>query len=227
MCIAIVATPGAYVDEPRLRACAAANRDGGGYAYVDKDSRKVIIKKGFMKVEDFIESYKQTLDEGHGEENAMLLHFRIATMGAVNRDNCHPFAINEGALIHNGSLFWGDDPSGKDRSDTRIFAEELFPSFTYDRVRDNKKMLEQLVSYNKIAMLFDSGNYVILNESGGMWDEDVWYSNSGYLPRHYSQTDSGWRTRWGRRIDPGEGLIDDPHGILAGGDYGTALDDWE
>lgn len=224
MCIAIVATPGAYVDEPRLRACASTNRDGGGYAYVDKDSNKVIIKKGFMKIDDFIDSYKQTLDEGHGETNAMLLHFRIATMGGVNRDNCHPFAINNGALIHNGSLFWGDDPSGQDRSDTRIFAEELFPTFTYERVRDHKRMLEQLVSYNKIAMLFDSGNYIILNEGSGTWDEDVWYSNGGYIARDYTR-DTGWNRRRGR-IDPGEGIIDDPHGILGAG-YGTALDDWE
>lgn len=208
MCIAIVTTTGAWVDEPALRSCAYINGDGGGYAYIDMNDGEVKIKKGFFKVEDFIDSYKRTLDEGHGEYNAMLLHFRVATMGAKNTDNCHPFPIKDGALIHNGHLFSSNDPTGKDRSDTRIFTEELFPNFTYERVRDNKDALGGLLRSNKVAMLFKDGNYIILNERYGHWNKDVWYSNHSYTYSvRESHVDTGWRRRrWteGDDLDPVE-----------------------
>lgn len=183
MCIAIVATAGAVVPQVNLEGSFAANGDGAGYAYVDKHTNEVVIKKGFFDIDNFMRSYKQTLDEGHGDHAAMLLHFRIATMGRVNSDNCHPFKIKGGALIHNGSLFYGRDPSGKDRSDTRIFAETLSDAFTYERVRNHREELTDIISFNKVAMLFDGGNYIILNEENGSWKDDVWYSNNSYLWR--------------------------------------------
>lgn len=182
MCIAIVTTAGTAVDDATVRNCYAANPHGSGFAYIDKDSHEVQIRKGYFSVDAFLTAYKGVLDKGHADVGAMLLHFRVATMGGRTMDNCHPFRIKHGALIHNGVLFYGVDPTNKDRSDTRIWAEELTPDFTYERVRDNKDVLEQIINYNKIAMLFNGGNYAILNEDAGHWVDDVWYSNSTFRP---------------------------------------------
>lgn len=190
MCIAIVAPAGKVVRPEHLREAHNSNNDGSGYAYVDKDSNKVVIKKGYFTAEAFTEAYQRTLEEGHGETSPMLLHFRIATMGKVERDNCHPFAIDNGALIHNGILFYGVDRSGKDRSDTRIFAEYVGKSFTYDRVNRNMKFLKNLARSNKIALLFDDRKYAIINEDLGLWDDGIWYSNRSYVP--YTRGSTGY-----------------------------------
>lgn len=191
MCIAIVTTAGTACTDDAIKNSFAANSHGAGFAFIDKDSGEVQVRKGYFTVESFLNAYKGVLDQGHADLHAMLLHFRVATMGGRTMDNCHPFRIKNGALVHNGVLFYGVDPSGKDRSDTRIWAEELLPDFTYERVRDNIDVLSQIVSYNKIAMLFNGGNYAILNEDLGHWVDDVWYSNTSFrAPLYYG------RRRW-------------------------------
>lgn len=179
MCIAMLTLPGAVVPKDRLVRYFGRNRDGGGFAYIHPRTGEVEIEKGFFRVGEFIEAYDKMIERGVHQNHPMLIHARIATMGKVNRDNCHPFRIRNGALIHNGSLF--SDYSGREseRSDTRIFAAQLHNILTYEEVKQNIKRVSDAVgSYNKVAMLYDGGDYLILNEDKGTWHERVWYSNA-------------------------------------------------
>lgn len=191
MCIAIVTKPGASVSEDRLSNCFDNNGDGAGLAYIHKDEKKVRIEKGFFNKEGFIRRYNALLREGHMLDNAALLHFRIHTMGSVKTDNCHPFKIKNGAMIHNGSFFYASPYIAKDKSDTRIIADMLGEQITYDRVARQKEVINDIIGYNRVAMLFDSGQYIILNEEEGVWDDKVWYSNVSYLGTRDSWLDRG------------------------------------
>lgn len=180
MCVAIVAPMGHRVQNLKLYAGWTRNKDGAGFAYVDNG--KVVISKGYMTYNAFEKAYSAAYAQ-FGETSAFLVHMRIRSAGDLNAANTHPFPVAGGALIHNGTLFQptGDKigPSNDRWSDTRGFASELHDKLTLENARLAKESLEKLIgNYNKIAMLYDSGDYVILNETGGEWVEDIWYSNS-------------------------------------------------
>lgn len=176
MCIAIVATKGSIVDDKKLESCHYINDDGGGMAYLDKEG-KVVIDKGYMDIAAFKARYKWLIKEGAAERGPMLLHFRIGTSGANNSANTHPFKVKGGAMIHNG-VFWS---SGfNNMSDTRVLAGMLHNRLTKDAVTKYKLKLEEVAGYNKVAFLYEGGDYIILNEDSGHWDGGVWYSNTSY-----------------------------------------------
>lgn len=189
MCIAIVTKAGATCTDTTIRAAASANKDGGGLAYV-KDG-KVVIEKGFMKVDDFLTKYHELQEQGVHLDNPMLIHFRIATTGEVGPANCHPFAVGAGdgdaALIHNGSFYGGQYNARK--SDTCVVAERIGGKFLYEPTLFAKEKIgKRLGNYNKVALLYATGDYIIINEEQGAWNDDqsIWYSNSWYGGRAHS-----------------------------------------
>lgn len=181
MCIAILQKPGARVPGPALWEGWKRNSDGGGFAFVDPETKKVTIRRGFMAYNDFIKAYDEAVEAY--PDSPFLIHMRVRTSGHVNGNNTHPFPVKGGAMIHNGTFF---SPSGKyegnadDRkSDTRVFAEHLFNILTYeDVVAAEAGILKAVGGYNKLAFLYDDGRYAILNEIAGWWDRDVWYSTT-------------------------------------------------
>lgn len=188
MCIAIVTKPGRTVDMQALYRGWTSNRDGGGFAYVDPDTNKVVISKGFMTYNEFQKAYAAAAEK-YAEHSPFIIHMRIGTSGGKTDKNTHPFPIKGGALIHNGILFTptGDDagPVTDRKSDTRVFAEKLFNILNYTDALEAKEDLEVAIGGNKIALLYDTKEFVILNERLGDWVEDIWYSNSacGITPR--------------------------------------------
>lgn len=176
MCIAALQTKGHTIAEPNLRKMFSSNPDGAGIAYIKEG--KVVIDKGHMLVDDFVSAYNKIKEGGFFDTDAALVHCRIATMGEIGLDNSHPFMVRDGAMIHNGMLFGG----GRDekKSDTRIFCERLYIDLTFQQVTANKKALGKELAGNKLAFLYNDGKYAIVNEDAGMWDNGVWYSNSGY-----------------------------------------------
>jgi len=186
MCIAILRKPTGTITDEAIQNSARANSDGGGYAYWDPEAKKVVVKKGFSTVSKFLEAFRA--DEQKYGNHPMLLHFRIATMGKVCEDNCHPFLFEHGAAIHNGTFFNGGYLAEK--SDTRLFIEDAGKYIIPAKLADPEKVRklgEVIGSYNKMAFLFNDGSYAIINESGGYWDNDVWYSNSSYRCSFYSR----------------------------------------
>lgn len=186
MCVAILAKPGKQVPRLNLFAGWGINSDGGGFAFVR--GGKVQIERGFMKYNAFQAALEEA--QAKNPDSPFLIHMRIRSAGSLNENNTHPFPIEGGALIHNGTLF---QPTGNDigtaddrKSDTRVFAERLFNILKYQDVVDAKDDIERAIRYNKIALLYDDAKYLILNEAEGEWIDDIWYSNGSCKIRQSS-----------------------------------------
>ncbi len=171
------------------------NPDGFGWAI--HTGRAIVSHSGLAYeavLDRFIEARKT--HKGHA-----LFHSRITTHGGTSVDNCHPFQVGkdgQSVVAHNGMLPI-DSKNGK--SDTRIFAEELFPSWGGISLLNSKKMRKKLAKYaTGSKLVFLSANpvvnhdFVIINEKDGHWTDGVWWSNSSYK---YGRPSYGYGTGWG------------------------------
>lgn len=184
MCIAIVTTPGKRMSEKALFRGWSINQDGGGIAFVRKG--RVEIRKGFFKYNDFHKAYSDAFDEV-GQESPFLIHMRIGTSGLKNANNTHPFYIKPqsgpaGAMIHNGILFTPagafKGPEDDRKSDTRVLVEAFNNILRLQDVLQARFDLGVAIGRgNKLAFLYDTGDFVIINEEEGYWDDGIWYSN--------------------------------------------------
>jgi len=108
MCV-IICCEKDYPDKKTLKEAEQWNENGGGMAWIEKG--KVRYRKGIKGKEmlDIIEKRKVQLP--------FIVHFRIATVGKVCNELCHPFPIEDEAplkthgitdavLFHNGQ--WSD-----------------------------------------------------------------------------------------------------------------------
>lgn len=176
MCLAIVQPAGKDIPIGNLQAGWIANNDGAGYAFV-RDG-KVHIRKGFMKLKEFLPSY--TADRKDCPESVFLVHFRITSMGDRSEANTHPFPIDGGALIHNGTLTGTGATYGSGPSDTKLFAERFSKHLSWNFVTAHRPKWDDACRNSKIALLYDDNSYQIINEQDGKWDDGVWYSNNSY-----------------------------------------------
>lgn len=182
MCIAIVKPLGVDIPEINLRNSWIANPDGAGFCYVHKG--KVRIEKGFTTLAEFLVAYKKAAEKY--KRSNFLIHFRIKTHGDKSPENTHPFAIKGGALIHNGTITGTGASWNGGKSDTCLFAERISGKVTKDTIKANIKDWDSAMDYNKLAFLFDDGDYAIINEAIGQWHEGVWYSTGAYKQSHNS-----------------------------------------
>jgi len=83
------------------------NSDGAGIAYIQKD--QVIVTKGFMTFDDFMQAYSSIPAAPHA------IHFRLATHGSITPQFTHPFRVDipdtleleykaKQVLFHNGII---------------------------------------------------------------------------------------------------------------------------
>lgn len=175
------------------------NPDGHGYAIVTGD-RKLIINKG-MDGPDMVYAFLQARKAN--PDGPALFHSRIATSGLVDITGCHPFKVgqdNRTVLAHNGIMF---NPQG-DRSDTRIFAEDMLPRMgSLDKAKTRRRVNNFIGRANKVVVLTVNParreTSYLFNESAGHWAESgAWHSNydfegrwwddEGYL---YNTADAG------------------------------------
>lgn len=184
MCIAALVLPGGHVNPETMRRMFNSNQDGAGVAYVRTSHGKndVVVEKGYFDSEDWIAAYERAKTWA-SEGSPILLHARIATLGRVDRANCHPFRIKDGAMVHNGSLWYANGGYGLscEKSDTREFAERCTNNFNYDDMVFDKAKLESVIGHNRMAFLFKDKRYIILNEKSGTWKDNVWYSNQHFV----------------------------------------------
>lgn len=186
MCLAIVKLPDASVPEDNLKRGWIANPDGAGFAYV-KDG-KVVIEKRFMSYKAFREEYLRL--SSLNSKSKFLIHFRIGTSGAKDASNTHPFAIDGGALIHNGCLTGTEAVWGTGASDTNMFANMFRSALSYDSVNNNMDKLNDALIGSKICLLYDDGRHLIINEKSGYWEKGVWYSNRSFLNTKIKEQES-------------------------------------
>ena len=184
MCIIAIQPTGTKIKESILRNCWESNNDGAGIMYVDNG--KIIVKRELHNFSEFMRIKKQA-DKTGGN---IILHFRIATSGGINEKNLHPFKINESVYFcHNGILDI-DVPLNSPINDTQIFNNYYMKGLPYDFYKNTTIM--QLLEYsigerNKFVFLDNTGEFYILNEGAGTWDEGAWYSNLSY--KKYNTTD--------------------------------------
>ncbi len=174
MCVAIVLPAGRKISAQMIAASWMQNDDGAGFAYAD--GGKVVLNKGHMTLGSFMNEFQRA--RAKFEDRNFLLHFRIRSKGAENAENTHPYVYKHGVMIHNGTLNGTGAQYHTGKSDTAMFLDKFGDSFTYDFLSKNKSELGTAIAYNKLAFLFPTGQYVIINEKNGQWQDDVWYSNN-------------------------------------------------
>jgi predicted glutamine amidotransferase len=111
MCVIVYSFTGKKEKEDNLKRMFEENPHGIGFAYKDVKNQSIIVKKGFMKLDEFLEFYKNFPD---GVEHT--IHFRLASAGSVSPIFTHPFALDKiqippqtnykatAVLFHNGNI---------------------------------------------------------------------------------------------------------------------------
>ena len=176
MCVVIVKPQGRDLDLDTLRACWLANSDGAGIAWSENDH--LYIEKGFMEWGTFKEFWKAR----SWIDVPAIVHFRIATHGAVDEDNTHPFWVfpDELAFAHNGMFSFNKESDIL--SDTQIFNRHVLKQLPRNFLGNAgiRLMMEDFVGLSsKLAFLSKDGELSLVNEGGGTWkDNGCWFSNS-------------------------------------------------
>lgn len=181
MCLLTFMNENTTADIDQLRVGAENNPDGFGFA-VHAGSH--IIRHSGLEFERVLDRFLKARAQHSGPA---LFHSRITTHGGTSLENCHPFQVGrdrQTVMAHNGMLPI-DAKNGK--SDTRIFAETMFPSWGGAATLNSKKMRKKLSKFaNGSKLVFLSANpdvnydWTIINEKDGHWDGDVWWSNNSY-----------------------------------------------
>ena len=174
MCVAIYKPPGVVISEDILEACFQYNPHGMGFALPKNGMMKIL--KGFFNFNVFLDHYRRV-----DAENAMLIHFRYASAGAIDKYNCHPWRISDRAcMIHNGTL---RHRYTHNMSDTGHFTRDiLIPHQEKIFEPEFQSRVEKYIGErNKMAILDADGQCVIYNEQCGEWQEDAWFSNLNFM----------------------------------------------
>lgn len=121
------------------------------------------------------------------------VHFRIATHGAINRENAHPFFVNDSlALMHNGII--PIQIKNKKFSDTWHFTNEVRKIISkLPNALNNKQVIENIkrkIGYSKIVFMNEKGGITYVNKELGEQVGKIWASNDGYLRKDYWYKDS-------------------------------------
>lgn len=200
MCLLTFMNEGTTASIDDLSVGAINNPDGFGFAI--HAGNKVIRKSGL----NFDAVLDEFLKERAKHSGPALFHSRITTHGGTNLGNCHPFQVGRDTstvVAHNGML---PIKEANGKSDTRIFAEHLFPSWGGVRTLDSRKMRKKLSKFadgSKLVFLTADRNasqdFYIINEKLGHWVDGIWWSNSSYKWSRYSYSGSGmYTTGWSR-----------------------------
>lgn len=187
MCILSYLPAGVPVDAEGLWIGGANNPHGHGWAIVTDGA---ILMGKSLDLDEALETF-QAARERH-QDGPALFHSRWATHGSRSVANCHPFLVggsHKTVVAHNGVLPSEAHPAkGDDRSDTRLFADELLPTRfrRLDRKRAFRALTEWCGSGNKLVILTVDPRYrhnvYVVNEQAGRWDTrtGIWHSNDGY-----------------------------------------------
>jgi predicted glutamine amidotransferase len=181
MCIAILCPQGTQITAQQFQNSWDNNYNGAGFMYNDDNNKLHVVKE----MEDCDKLYKKYVKLVSKYPNAtFVLHFRISNRGVINRENCHPFKVsNELAFVHNGTITSVDKDDK--RSDTNIFNRQILrklPNADIKFLNNSavKGVLEEFIGYSKIIFLDNNGQYALLNENDGYWEEGIWYSNDSH-----------------------------------------------
>jgi len=176
MCIAIMKSANKKISKATLRRCYDANPDGAGFMYAE--DKQLVVKKGYFTFKEFYKEYKP-----HGDKQ-VLIHFRIKTHGPIDKDNCHPFLVNNSlGFIHNGIINgYGDSKESDTIQFNNSILKKIVSKHGNNSLFDDPmvELIENVIGYSKLVFLDRHGNYTIMNEKKGNWNDGVWYSNMSW-----------------------------------------------
>ena len=188
MCIIITLPPKQKIvkeiTKDTLETAWESNQDGGGYGFISgidtKKGAKLQIKKGFFKFEDFFKSFYK--DRNKYNNSKFVVHFRHATVGDVNKENCQPFFVKDNLIMcHNGTIRKIKDNDKKD-SDSKILSDlcnSLPPNF--NKMPGYSKLINNFVSPSRVVFLTKYNDiYTYDPRSKGSKLDDIWFSNDYY-----------------------------------------------
>jgi hypothetical protein len=142
------------------------------------------VVKGLMTLEQFFHEWESVPDDC-----PVAVHFRIRSHGEKNAEMTHPFHIGtEGtlALVHNGMLSGTNATFTSAKSDTCHFVEDTLNKLPvgWESSEAIIDLITHRIGYgNKMVILRNDGEHVILNKIAGVVEDGVWYSNSSFLPK--------------------------------------------
>ena len=191
MCLLIAKPQGKKLDKEQLATAFRSNPDGAGFAIADEAGKRILVRKGFFDFDKFCAEFQPF------ENCEAIVHFRIATSGLTNHDNCHPFEIKSEmfpeytfAMAHNGSLPFRNT---KTKSDTNCFStdvlKKIFDRDPYFLEHDPGYMLlaKAIEKHNKMAIMrhdAEKNKFItrIINDDAASahWEKGIWYSNYSY-----------------------------------------------
>jgi len=200
MCVIAYAPPGVSIMDACIEKMFNHNPDGAGIMYKPVDGNDVVIRKGFMKVEELKKAWSEI-----PVDCERALHCRIATSGKISVGCCHPFPVREYAeqmkhaedhapvaLMHNGIF---DFCTPKDGVNSTFSDSMLFASRYLYRLKDKlddptiQSLLNVIVdnSYSKLLIFNKDAKALLL----GDWEkkDGVYYSN---LNHEYSSFGRGY-----------------------------------
>lgn len=179
-----------------LQRCFNNNNDGCGYMF--NDNNAVVIRKGFNDFNTFYKQLKTDVKKHDLKSKTLVLHFRIATSGGLEKNKTHPFVLtNKSKLInkyngdaitcdvgvvHNGVL---NDYVYGGLSDTQNFIKDFLYDVYYSNLKENikNKIIKSELNSNKLIILDKTGNAKKYGDF--IYDDGVYYSNSSYKERYY------------------------------------------
>ena len=173
MCVIICIEDGKYPSKSTLEDAESMNSHGGSIAWLDRNGRKN-YQKG-IKAKSIMKIINKQL-KPKGIETA-IIHFRIASVGTVNKALCHPFEITNRVelnltgksmsadlLFHNGT--WSEYAEemlaymGEQQKPVTIpygeFSDSRVMAYLAKRM-GVKKMAKLVTGWNKIAVLTSTG----------------------------------------------------------------------
>lgn len=173
MCVIICIEDGKYPSKSTLEDAESMNCHGGSIAWLDKNGKKY-YQKG-IKAKAITKIIKKQL-KPKGIKTA-IIHFRIASVGNVNKKLCHPFEISNRVdlnlsgermttdlLFHNGTwLEYAEEMLeflGKHNKPLKIpygeFSDSRVMAYLAKRM-GVRKMAKKVTGWNKIAVLTSDG----------------------------------------------------------------------
>jgi glutamine amidotransferase len=195
-----VIPPNVIPSRQKLENSALNNPHGFGFAIVIPSENRIHVERT-MNADTSINRFLEM--RGKYPEGYAMWHARYATHGSMTVDNCHPFQVGVGNnltyLAHNGILPI-IEPKGDDRSDTRIFAEDLLPAIGGVTALDNPQvsnLIEDFTGGSKVCILTVDPRaeyqcYLYHAEKGKKDESGVWWSNdSCYLDTY---TRGSWKS---------------------------------
>ncbi len=201
MCIIVVKPKKIKVDEEFvgvMERCFLNNPDGFGYMYPVED--KIRIKKGYMKWNNAEKELRALI----GKDMPLVLHFRVATHGKIDRFTCHPFPLSKKVsglrsvrttakvgIAHNGVVSFCCAKKGN-LSDTQRFIKDYLSRIPTDMLREKymHKLIDKATG-SKFAIMFPDEIYLV---GDFIKDGGIYYSNGTYKTgrKVYSYAYTNW-----------------------------------